>query len=90
MPDRTRQRQSRYGALVSWANTPDRSARTAPARRRSPSSVDYWIDRLDPERFADATDSAKFAAAEAARRAHFLDMARRSAESRRRDRGAAS
>ena len=74
----------RYGALVSWAATPNRTARTAPARRNSPSSLTYWLDKLDPERFANATEAQRLAAADAARRAHFVDMARRSAAARRR------
>jgi hypothetical protein len=74
----------RVGGLTSWANTADRTARTDPARRRSPGSVDYWLGQLDPERFADATDEQKLAAAEAARKAHFARLALRSAQARRR------
>ena len=74
----------RYGALKSWSNTVDRSARTRPARSNSPSSLDYHLGRLDPERFADATESQKIAAAEAAKRAYFAEMAMRSAAARRR------
>jgi len=74
----------RVGGLTSWANTPDRSARTAPARRTAPGEVDYWLARLDPERFADATDEQRLAAAEAARRAYFARLSLRSAAARRR------
>ncbi len=84
---RARQTAGRYGAYKSWASTPDRTARTAPARRASPSSVDYWVDRLDPDLFADATDAQRLAAAEAARRAHFAGMALKSARARRRNAG---
>jgi len=73
----------RYGGLKSWANTPDRTARTAPARRRSPSNVEYHLERLDPERFADATESQRLAAAEAGRRAYFAELAMKSARARR-------
>jgi hypothetical protein len=77
-----RQQIGRYGGLKSWANTPDRSARTAPGRKASPGSVDYWLARLDSERFADATDQQRLAAAESARRAHFAQLAMKSVRSR--------
>jgi len=80
----SRQLNGRYGGFKSWANTPDRTARTAPARRRSPSSIEYHLERLDPERFADASDPQRLAAAEAARRAYFASLAMMSAASRRR------
>lgn len=81
------QLNGRIGAFTSWANTVDRSARTAPARKASPASLDYWLERLDPERFADASDDARIAAAEAARAAHFAAMAKRSADARRSRKG---
>ena len=83
MPSSPRQLSGRYGGLKSWANTTDRSVRTAPARTASPASIDYWRDRLDPERFADATEEQRLAAAEAARKAHFAELAMRSAKARR-------
>jgi len=64
MPNR-HQQAGRYGGLRSWANTPDRTARTAPARDAGPGSVDYWLARLDPERFADATGEQRLVAADA-------------------------
>jgi hypothetical protein len=88
----SRSQRQLIGALAaheSWANTPDRTARTAPARRKSPGSVDYWLDRLDPERFVAATDDQRHAAAEAARKAHFARLALSSAQSRRRRGGGA-
>lgn len=77
-----RQQSGRYGGLKSWANTVDRSARTEPARSASPGSVDYWVGKLDKKRFADATEAQKLAAAEAAKRAHFAELAMRSAKVR--------
>ena len=74
----------RIGAYRSWANTPDRSARTEPARRSSPAGIDYHLARLDPDRFADASDDQRLAAAEAARRAHFAELTLKSARARRR------
>jgi hypothetical protein len=77
-----RQMIARVGGLTSWANTADRPARTKPARERGPGSLDYWLTRLDPERFADATDAQKRAAAEAAKRAYFAQLAMKSAAAR--------
>lgn len=74
----------RYAALCSWGNTADRSSRTAAARRESPASIEYFLRRLDVDQFANAGDAARVAAAEALRRAHFLDLAARSAVRRRR------
>lgn len=82
-PDTRRQQIGRYGGLKSWANTPDRSERTRPARRRSPSSIEYHLDRLDPERFAEATDAQRLAAAEAAKRAYYAELTLRSVAARR-------
>ena len=73
----------RYGGLKSWANTVDRTARTRNARAKSPSNVEYHLERLDPELFADATDDQKLAAAEAGKRAYFARLALRSAQVRR-------
>ena len=77
-----RQASARIGALTSWANTPDRAERTAPARRKSPGDLGYWIDRLDPEKFAGATDTQREQAADAMRRAHFARLALKSAKAR--------
>lgn len=82
-PDPHRQALGRLGAHVSWANTVDRTARTRKARQKSPASVEYWLARLVPERFANATPQQRLDAAEAMRRAHFAALALRSAESRR-------
>lgn len=73
----------RYGALKSWGNTPDRAKRTRNARANSPGSVDYWLARLDPELFANASEQQKLDAAEAARKAYFAELAMKSAKARR-------
>lgn len=86
----TRQLAGRFGALKSWANTPDRAVRTAPARSKAPSSLDYHLERLDPERFATATDEQRIAAAAAARKAYFAGLALKSAQVRRRTSGEAA
>jgi len=89
-PDPDRQAAGRYGALLSWANTPDRTARTRRAREVGPNSIGYWLNRLDPERFADATEKQKLAAADAAKSAHYAEMAMKSAAARRRRGGDAA
>ena len=77
-----KQLAGRKGGLKSWGNTVDRTKRTTPGTKASPASVDYWLARLDPVKFADATDAQRLAAAEAAWRAYFADLAYRSARSR--------
>lgn len=84
MPDTDRKAAGRYGALKSWGNTPDRTARTRPARAKSPGGIDYWLAKLDVDRFADATDQQQLDAADAMRRAHFAHLAMKSAKARRR------
>ncbi len=70
--------QARMGVHKSWANTPDRAARTAPARAARQAKFEQQVDpegRLDPAERA--------IRAEHARRAHYLAMSIRSAEVRR-------
>lgn len=76
----------RVGGFKSWANTVDRAERTKGPRDASPGGIDYWLNRLDPERFADATDAQRLAAAQAAKKAHFAELAMKSAQARARDR----
>lgn len=66
--------RGRLGAYRSWANTPDRTARTRNGRASSPGSIEYWIARLDPAKFAGATDAQKVAAAEMAKKAYFAEL----------------
>ncbi|BCQ09661.1 hypothetical protein JMUB5695_03111 [Mycobacterium heckeshornense] len=81
MPELTPQRASqigKIGAYASWAVTSDRSARTAPARRRF---LDRFEREVDPTGELPATERAQ--RAEAARKAYFLRLALRSADARR-------
>lgn len=78
-----RQLAGRLGGLKSWANTVDRTERTKRGRDAGPGSIDYWVDRLPPQ-FADATDEQKHQAALAAKRAHYAELALKSAQARRR------
>ena len=70
---------NRIAAHRSWARTADRAARTAPARTASDARFEAEVD---PEGVM--TPEARRLAADAARRAHYLDMARRSVDVRRR------
>lgn len=74
---------ARAAAHQSWANTPNRTARTAAARRSGPGSIDWHLARL-PSALDGASDADRAAAAEAARSAYFLRLAAKSAKSRRR------
>lgn len=67
----TTQQAGRIGAHVSWANTKDRTARTAPARAA-----------LDAKFLAEADGDP--VRAEHLRKAHFQRLAAKSAEARRR------
>jgi hypothetical protein len=67
--------RSQIGAYESWANTPDRTARTAPARRA-----------LD-QKFLTAADGDPVRA-EYLRKAYFTRLALKSAQARRRARAA--
>lgn len=56
----------RLAALIavhtSWARTPDRAARTAPATAASPVSLEYWENRLRAEGVVSEADIPKAAA----------------------------
>lgn len=78
----------RLGGLASWARTPDRTARTTPARTAGPGSLDYWLARLDPC-MDQADQDTRLRAADALRKAHFTRLAMKSAAARRSQRGAA-
>lgn len=68
----------RVGANTKWANTPDRSAATAPARA---AFLARFEAQVDPDNKL-APDMRRTMAANA-RKAHFLKLAARSAEVRR-------
>jgi hypothetical protein len=65
-------------AHESWAKTPDRAARTAPARA---AMLARFETQVDPDGTLPPNERAR--RAEHARRAHFLRLALRSAQSRR-------
>ena len=68
----------RIGAHKSWANTDDRTARTAPARAAFDKRFE---DEVDPDRKLDPAERAK--RADSARRAYFARLALKSAQARR-------
>ncbi|MEV6226880.1 hypothetical protein AB0L88_03165 [Saccharopolyspora shandongensis] len=70
--------RSRIGAHVSWANTGDRSARTAPARQKF---LDRFEREVDPDGVLPAQERAR--RADHARKAYFARLALRSAAVRR-------
>jgi hypothetical protein len=74
-----RRLRSQIGAHKSWAQTENRSDRTAPARQ---ASWDRFEKLVDPEGILHPSDRAKMA--QSARKAHFLRMAQKSAQVRRR------
>jgi hypothetical protein len=70
---------ARIAANESWAATPDRAARTAPARA---AMLKKFEQEVDPEGVLDPAERAR--RAEYKRRAYFQRLALRSAKSRRR------
>ena len=72
--------RARAAAYQRWAFEPNRSAATAPARR---ALEEKFLRDVDPDGVLDPAERAL--RAEAARRAHFLRMAMKSAKARRRN-----
>lgn len=77
----TRQQLGSLGGHISWSRTLDRTARTRPARSKSPGSLEYWLDRL-PETFAGASEVQRRDAAESAKKAYFARLALKAVEAR--------
>lgn len=71
----------RLASHLSWERTTDRSARTAPARAASHHRRFVEMAR---EQIPDASDAEITELAQSLRQAHFVEMARRSVEARRR------
>lgn len=76
---------SRVGAHKSWANTDDRTARTAPARQ---AFIDRFEKQVDPEGKLPTAERAK--RAENARKAYYSELALKSVRSRRRNKANAA
>jgi len=84
-PDPQRRRQiARLGAHVSWARTPIRAERMAPANEAREAR---WERLVDPDGAMSPEDRRKAAAS--ARKAYYLELSRKGVEARRRKREAA-
>jgi hypothetical protein len=68
----------RLGAHTSWANTQDRTERTAPGRQ---AFLDRFEREVDPDRVLDPRE--RGIRAEHARKAYFLRLSLKAAEARR-------
>lgn len=79
MDPQERSVQMRLASYRSWANTADRSARTANARKASHERFLVQARQMHP----DASDEQVAQAAEMLRRAHFTELSQRSAQARR-------
>lgn len=80
MDPNERSMQLRIAAHQSWANTTDRSARTAAARKASHHT--RFLD-MARDQHPDATDEQIEKAAESLRKAHFQALALKSVQARR-------
>ena len=78
MPNSTQSLAGRIGAHASWANTDDRTARTAPARQ---AFADRFAREVDPDN--ELSEAERAIRAEHARKAYFLGLALKSAKARR-------
>jgi hypothetical protein len=78
-----RARAGRLGAYISWANTPDRAKRTAPARR----GLDAKFDRMVIENHGVLPPDDHAKCAEMYRNAHYAAMTAKSVAARKRRAG---
>ncbi len=88
MPELTPEQRSLRSALAaheSWANTADRTARTANARKKAD---ERFEKQVDPN--GELTPAERAVRAQHARKAHFLRMALKSAQARSRRTGDAA
>ena len=79
LPASERRLRAQLAAHTSWANTPDRTKRTAAGRA---AAMDRFYDAVDPDRVLPAAERER--RAESARKAHFSRLALLSAQARRR------
>ncbi len=77
--------RARLAAHSSWAATPDRATRSAAGRKASPGSVEYWLDRVDPDGVMTTENRQK--AAVSARNAHMARLALASSKARQAKKG---
>lgn len=77
-----RKRRAELGAHISWANTADRTARTAPGSRAAEARFEKQAREMHP----DAEDEFVAKVAENLRKAHYSRMGLASATKRRKNR----
>jgi hypothetical protein len=82
MNEEERKLRAQLGAEISWANTADRTARTAPGSR----AAEARFEKEARERHPDASEEQIAQVAEHLRKAHFRRMGLASATKRRRAR----
>lgn len=75
-----RSRAARIASNVSWAYTPNRTERTAPATAASPVSYAYWLRKITDEDVVRPKDRA--AAAENAHKAYMAGLSLKAAKAR--------
>lgn len=73
-----RAQAGRLGAYVSWANTPNRAARTAPARR----GLEAKFDRMVIEAHGELPPDEHAKCAEAFRNAYYAELTQKSVRAR--------
>jgi hypothetical protein len=78
---RLRSVNATIAALSRWSRE-DGVTGTEPARKAGPGQLEYWAREVDPN--GQLTERERERRAKAAKRAHFLRLARKSAEARRR------
>lgn len=79
LPASERRLRAQLAAHTSWANTTDRTRRTAPGRA---AAMERFYDEVDPERALPPDERER--RANSARKAYFAGLALKSAQARRR------
>jgi hypothetical protein len=85
MTDAEKQLRASVAVNRLWANTIDRSARTAPARKASPVDLEWHAARLDPP---PQSEQERLQRAESARRAYLKSLSLKAATAARKRREA--
>lgn len=71
---------ARIAANLRWAGEPDRTAATAKARSLSPVALEYWMEKVDPERKMRHEERVKRATN--ARTAYYLQITRKARQAK--------
>ncbi|MQA98058.1 MAG: hypothetical protein GEV11_26890 [Streptosporangiales bacterium] len=84
MTPEERSLRARIAVHIMWSRTPDRAARTRPARDNgpaAPSDSPYWLNKVDPDGRMSETD--RLLAAESARKTYYLRLVKKGVAARR-------